>query len=158
MRDTSFTVICRIKNIKEYSSVVNANGKSNIPQKIKEQKDDDLVIIADGAAFGSEMGRVMKLLRDRKQTYLFLPESFEWMILKSGEIDGNKVRDILEHPEDYIESSKYFSWERFFTELLIHETADTYLQYRKASLNPAYLAEDIRRKILNNIEHIHMTK
>lgn len=141
---------------KQYSRVISANGKSKIPAIMKELDDDDVLIIADGAAFGSEIGRVMKLLKDRKHTYLFLPESFEWLILKSGKIDGNRIQAILDNSGDYIESSQYFSWERFFTDLLVRETAGTYLQYKKSSLNPAYLAIDMRNKILGVMEHIDL--
>lgn len=28
-------------------------------------------------------------------------------------IDVRLIQDILEHPEDFIESQEYFSWERF---------------------------------------------
>lgn len=34
-----------------------------------------------------------------------------------------------------------FSWERFFTALLVGKTRGTYLQYEKKTLNPAYLQD-----------------
>lgn len=46
---------------------------------------------------------------------------------------------MLLHPADYIESSEFFSWERFFTKQLIQLTAGGFLAYEKSSLNPAYL-------------------
>ena len=95
-------------------------------------------MIADGAAFGPEMERVMSLRRVRN-TVLFLPESFEWLILRSGLIGDAEVQDILKSPYDYIESDRYFSWERFFTVLLTERTVDTHLQYSKRRLNPNYL-------------------
>mgnify|MGYP006922434996 CR=1 FL=1 len=39
--------------------------------------------------------------------------------MKSGLIGGNTIQEILEHPQDYIESQKYFNWERFFTDILV---------------------------------------
>lgn len=36
-------------------------------------------------------------------------------------------------------SADFFSWEQFFTKELVEVTADTYLAYRKKSLNTAYL-------------------
>ena len=45
----------------------------------------------------------------------------------------------MDHPYDFIESKKYFSWERFFTALLTDETKDTYMKYSKSELNTAYL-------------------
>ena len=60
-----------------------------------------------------------------------MPESFEWIVLASHLIDGKRIEAILEQPEDYIDSKEFFSWERFFTRLLVNETMDSYLQYSK---------------------------
>lgn len=38
---------------------------------------------------------------------------------------------MLEEPSAYIESRKYFSWERFFTALLVEKAEGTYLAYSK---------------------------
>lgn len=46
---------------------------------------------------------------------MYLPESFEWMILNAGVVQEKEIMEILKEPEKYIESQKYFSWERFFT-------------------------------------------
>ena len=79
---------------------------------------------------------------------LYLPESFEWIVLKSGIIDGNTVQDILDHPEDFIDGKEFFSWERYFERLLIDQTLGTYLQYSKAKLPEPYLHEANRKAIL----------
>lgn len=102
-----------------------------------EYKEKKLLVIADGAAFGAEIDRVLKLEKSGYKICLYLPESFEWMILKSGLIQ--EVSKILDSPSEYIESGTYFSWERFFTALLVEKTQDSYLSYRKASLNENYL-------------------
>ena len=60
-------------------------------------------------------------------------------MLSSGLFKDKKTQDMLLHPADYIESSEFFSWERFFTKLLIQLTAGGFLAYEKSSLNPAYL-------------------
>lgn len=60
----------------------------------------------DGAAFGSEFEKLRRL---NNQIDLYLPESFEQMILKSGIMEW--IKEMLNHPEEYIESKKYFSWE-----------------------------------------------
>ena len=137
-----------------------AAGKSNIFAKTIEfeQKftDNCILIIADGAAFGSEMAKISVLMGMHKNIYLYLPESFEWLILKSGIIDNNEMKNILAAPYEYIESRQYFSWERFFTALLIERTADTYLNYTKKILNPSYLNKKIAAKILKVIEHIQL--
>lgn len=81
-----------------------------------------VLVIADGAAFGSEMDRVMKLLDKKKNVVLYLLESFEWLILKSDILNDKEVREILMDVSQYVESSEYFSWERYFTTLLIEKT------------------------------------
>ncbi len=101
-----------------------------------------MLVIADGAAFGP----IMEMLTDYQLKYgnsltLYVPESIEWLILSSGVVPDSEISKILEAPYDYIESSQYFSWERFFTALLVEKTSHTYLQYNKSVLNKAYLQE-----------------
>ena len=115
--------------------VISASGKSNIFSEILKSPKRQVLVIADGAAFGSEMDRVMKLIHKRKGMVLYLPESFEWLILQSGVIRNMNLRKILERPSDFIESNAYFSWERYFSELLMDLTKDTYLKYMKRKLN-----------------------
>lgn len=125
-----------------------AQGKSNIVKKIMEiPKDHHVLIIADGAAFGPEMEKVLKM-RLVRRICLFLPESFEWLILKAGVIqfDGG----ILDRTEEYADSKKFFSWEQFFTEYLTDITKNTYLAYSKKELNPNYL----KGKIADTIENV----
>lgn len=140
---------------KDYS-VISAGGKSNIFKETFIRKDSAVVIIADGAAFGAEMDRVMKLVSGRKNIVLFLPESFEWLILNSDLLQSSEVSDILKSPSDHIESSEYFSWERFFTHLLIEKTQDTYLKYAKRKLNDAYLNDAAAKKIIKTIPDIEL--
>ena len=83
-----------------------------------------------------------------------LPESFEWLILKSGLIDGNRIKEIIAHPEDYVDSKEYFSWEQYFASLLIKETEGTFLKYSKSKLNDVYLHEKEKEKILASMENI----
>ena len=85
---------------------------------------------------------------------LYLPESFEWIILSSGLLEDKEVKAILEAPENYIESQTYFSWERFFTKLLVDKTEGTYLKYQKSKLNTAYLHEKNKRIIRNRLENL----
>lgn len=73
-----------------------------------------------------------------------------------GLFQDKELQAVLEEPENYIESQKYFSWERFFTGLLVHKTEDTYLKYQKSQLNPAYLHEKNKNIILNSISGIKL--
>lgn len=45
----------------------------------------------------------------------------------------------LENPSDYTESTKYLSWERYFTHVLEEHTKGTELEYHKKKLNKQYL-------------------
>lgn len=70
-----------------------AGGKTKIFDKIKECREETCVV-ADGAAIGPEMSNLYHLTMQRKNIKLFLPESFEWLILKSGK-EGNLKRVCL---------------------------------------------------------------
>lgn len=121
-------------------SCISAGGNGNILNTVIEKYPLGPVrVIADGAAFGPFMSKLMPWIKRHPGVTLYLPESFEWLILKSGLIDGNRVRQILADPSAYVESRDFFSWEQFFTNLLIQETRGTWLQYQKAKLNEVYL-------------------
>jgi hypothetical protein len=131
---------------------VSAEGKSNIYKVLKKYDNDkNVLVIADGAAFGSEMDRIVKIVDSTAGKAVFLPESFEWLILKSEIIKDKEVDAILEEPSDFIESQDYMSWERYFSALLIEKTKDTYLHYTKSSLNDAYKTKNNQNKILKEI-------
>jgi hypothetical protein len=55
----------------------------------KEKKGRKILVIVDGAAFGSEFEKLRRL---NNQIDLYLPESFEHMILKSGIMEENRVK------------------------------------------------------------------
>ena len=147
-----FAQICQEKQL----NCESMNGKSNVFHYLNMYKDEKILVIADGAAFGSEMDRVLQLINKRKNVALYLPESFEWLVLSSGVLKNNSVVQILKNPSEYIESKEYFSWERFFTAVLIQETKDTYLTYAKKKLNAAYLSDMIKNSILKQIKKIEL--
>ena len=132
----------------------NAGGKSNIFHLLEQIGRENVCVIADGAAIGPEMGRLFKYTCQRENIHLYFPESFEWLILQSGLIQGKDLQDILENPADYIDGREYFSWERFFTSLLIEKTKDSYLRYNKSKLNETYLHEKNKEMILNSIQGV----
>ncbi len=141
-----FNAICKEKCICE-----SANGRANIYKKLLQVKSDENVLaIADGAAFGSQMNLVSELLHGRHNLSLYLPESFEWLILQSGILNDSEVEKVLDNPQNYIESSEYFSWEQFFTKLLTDKAKGTYLKYSKKKINQNYLSENIKTKIINS--------
>ena len=145
-----FRAICNENGI----SCTSAEGKSNLRTIAGKLNKEQILVIADGAAIGPEMNELYQLMCYRPAIKCYLPESFEWIILKSGIIDGKVIQNILNHPEDFIESQIYFSWERFFTALLIEYTQDSYLKYNKAQLNKAYLHPKIKQTILDVINDV----
>ena len=145
------------KHVSEESGIecISAHGKSNIYKAVTARPaNQNILIIADGAAFGAEINRLTVLMKQRRNITVCLPESFEWLILKSNIIVSANIRDILKYPSNYIESREYFSWERFFTHLLTEETQSTYLRYNKQHLNEVYLHDTNKSKILATIPHI----
>lgn len=56
---------------------ISANGKSNIIRTICDKKNENVLIIVDGAAFGSEMSSVIKAIIYNTNYSLYTPESFE---------------------------------------------------------------------------------
>lgn len=123
---------------------------------VVKNKDENVLVIADGAAFGSEIQKMMRLVKSYPNIKLYLPESFEWLILKSGLIEQRSIIQMLENPEKQIESKVFFSWERFFTAQLRKYTKESYLKYTKKKLNPAYLQEKIVDKILKVMNKIDL--
>ena len=137
-------------------SCISAQGKSNIFGLVTKFTVENVLVIADGAAFGSEMGKMVRLIKNYTNIKLYLPESFEWLVLRSGLIEDSNIKKVLEYPEEQIESSEYFSWERYFTAQLIKFTQGSYLKYTKRQLNPVYLQGKIIDKILAVMEGIKL--
>ena len=93
------------------------------------------------------MNRFMEIYKSVKNpanVTLCLPESFEWLILKSGLLREEDINEILKTPADYIESKEFFSWEQFFTHLLVERTKD--LDYMRYSENKSTLADFYKQK------------
>ena len=129
---------------------VSAGGNSKIISSITAlDADSDILVIADGAAFGAYIENLLSVRDIRNNVGIYLPESFEWMILKSDILNKCELSEILNHPEDYIDSSIYFTWERFFTDLLERETSNNDItRYSKSKINEYYISERNIRKIL----------
>lgn len=132
---------------------ISAGGNTKITGKLlKMSQTNSSMVIADGAAFGAYIENLLSIRDLKGNISLYLPESFEWLILRSGIINRTEISRILDHPEDYIDSSLYFSWERFFTELLEKETSDNnIIRYTKSKLNNYYISEQNIRKVLNTL-------
>ena len=137
---------------------VSAGGKSGILQTVRNSAGTEILLIADGAAFGPEIDRVMKFISVHKNIWLYVPESFEWLILSANPLKDPDTYTMLENPSEYIESRDYFSWERYFTRALTENTTGTYLQYSKSQINPAYLKGQVREMILKEMKMIKLER
>ena len=139
-----------------------AGGKSNIlgilQEKLLDKEQKETLVIADGAAFGPEMAHISQLLRGNVNIKLYLPESFEWLLLYADILNKPFIRKKLEEAENYIESEKYFSWERYFTDLLMEETKDSPYPYDKSNLKDFYLQDKIVQKVLDAMAPICLAK
>lgn len=140
----------------------NAGGKSNIlgilQKRLLDKQQKETLVIADGAAFGPEMAHISQLLRGNVNIKLYLPESFEWLLLYADILNKPSIRQKLEEAENYIESEKYFSWERYFTDLLMEETEDSPYPYDKSNLKDFYLQDKVVQKVLEAMAPICLVK
>lgn len=129
-----------------------AHGRDKIINFIYKRDNQQILIIGDGAAFGCAMRKVIETMGYYNNYTLYLPESFEWLVLKSGIVRSNELKNILNNPNDFIESKEFFSWERFFTNLLERITEQIKIKgmkkYNKNNTLPEYF------KTKSNMEKI----
>lgn len=147
-----FDAICRESEKK----CVAAFGKSNIFREVQKLQDQEVLIIADGAAFGSEMDKIMSLVKNQEHIQVYLPESFEWLILRSGVVKNNELEEILAATYDHVQSERYVSWERYYTGVLVENTKDTYLAYTKKRLNENYLDKKVKEAVLGQMDGVEL--
>ena len=103
-----------------------------------------------------EVIEYMKIFSD---IVLYAPESFEWLLLSTNMIPNIRVTQILEHPENYIDSREYVSWERFFTALLMSQTQnDPLWKYSKKKLPEVYLSSKITNALKRQMKLIAWDK
>ena len=139
---------------------ISANGKSNVKRHLLAHANESVLAIVDGAAFGPEMQENMELAEayDRSVT-IFAPESFEYLILKSGLIEVPK--NILEETWNYADTISYISWEDFFTKYLSNISRNEVFQYSKHKLNSFFKTvgsiEKISAILPDNIREIIKT-
>lgn len=100
-----FENVCAERNI----TCESAGGKTKIPEMIGKAGTEETCIIADGAAIGAEMNLLSNKIEEKQNVHLYLPESFEWLILNSDLLQDKEVRKILENPEDYIDSTEFLA-------------------------------------------------
>lgn len=92
-----------------------ANGKSNVFSYLKAHRNEKILVIADGAAFGPEMDRVLQLVQTRENLALYLPESFEWLVYYHGE-----KSDGYTHFDGHTEIYATYTHTKKYTMMLAH--------------------------------------
>lgn len=131
---------------------ISAGNNAAIYQRLKERHDGRTFVVADGAAFGSQVDRVLKLQGQFPQAItVCLPESFEWLILQSGLVDAPELEDVLCDTSAHAESEEHFSWEQFYTAYLKQITQGTPFKYTKGRLAKAYKIPQNANRIISEI-------
>lgn len=138
------------------ADVISSNGNSNILNCVRKSEGNDTLVIVDGAAFGAMVENCLEYFstKSSQRIAIWMPESFEYLILKSGLFPSGELSEILEATSDYVECKKYESWERFFTELLVEMTSETPYKYTKHILNDYYLQEKNIRQIVKQFPNV----
>lgn len=126
------------------------NGKSNVANMIAACNYHSILAVVDGAAFGPEIENIVTVIRERnllnRQTEVYTPESFEWLILRS-KLFYDKCKNELNETYNYVDSCEYESWKQYYTDLLITITKDTPAAYTKSKLNEYYLGNTAIKSI-----------
>ncbi len=126
-----------------------AGSNSGIFSWLREHHEEKVFVVADGAAFGAEMNRVMELQHQfSDKITLCLPECFEWLILQSGLINSPGLDEMLENPSDDIDPQRYFSWENYFEDYLVQQTAGTHYAYSKSKIHRFYTVRENSGRIV----------
>ena len=126
-----------------------ARGNSKLPECLRMRAmlgtDTGILVVADGAAIGPYFDKLYTSLRMTVPVVLYLPESFEYLVLRSGLV-CNKSDERLTKTYMYACSEHYMSWEQYYTVLL-----QSLMDYNKHRLSPALLTSSSKNAILNTI-------
>ena len=137
-------------NILYPGKCVSAKGKSNIYEKIRKNAGKKILAIVDSAAFGCEIGKIMRYFESgHAGCVIYAPESFEYLILVSGIIDVPEA--VTEKTYNYADSTKYMSWEEFYESYLVEKTRNTVSQYSKARLPEYYKTAGTVKKVSDSM-------
>lgn len=110
--------------------VISARGKDNLVKFIDKTKMQ--YIIADNSGFGSSIEKIYRYLD--KRTILYLPESFEFLILNYPKFKVG-IQDKLSNTCNYCDTKLYKSYERFYTSLLDKLLQSKFnIEYNKSKL------------------------
>lgn len=146
--------------------VISTHGRSGIGdtvlQDICSYDRENILLIADGSACGGNSDDILAIKHECEKRSIklniFLPESFEYILLSSKLFNGAGIDAELERTYDFVESSEVLSWEQYYEGIikdLVGEGKfiDIKRSYKKGSLpnffirNSKVIYETIRNLI-----------
>lgn len=141
--------------------VQTGNGKDNIVKEVKNALKvySTIYVVVDGAAFGNCIGGLISLmqLNENKNIVVFAPESFEYFLLNIGRFK-TLAGDRLINTQDYADTSKYLTWEQFYTDLL-KSLCPTVVKdnYHKSKLSIQLLNTKYKEGIKSQLVDLHQS-
>lgn len=94
------------------------------------------------------MAKIIRYLTiTQKDCVIYAPESFEYLLLKSGII--YTPSEICDQTYKYADTKNYLSWEEYYTSYLIKITRGSIYQYSKSNLKETYKTEGSLKKVIN---------
>jgi hypothetical protein len=130
---------------------ISAHGAAGVRSTIENLNSLPTAVIIDGAAFGAYMADLIISCRAcRVPLSIYFPESFEWLLLYSVVFANDiQVQQILRYPTRFINSSDYFSWERYYTAALRAACAKYGIVYHKGkNLNTIFMTSSNIKRLL----------
>lgn len=117
---------------------VSAKGKTRIMKKVGIEvlrHNKTVLLIVDEVGFGYEFSKLVELCSTKpmknKQVYIWLPKSFEYVLLNSGMFIG--IDDFLKDPYDSWDLSKYNTVEQYITSVLNNKMKEKFgVSYSKS--------------------------
>lgn len=127
-----------------------SNGNSNLYKYV----DDKSILVADSAAYGSFIEKTLDAMKIKNDSYIYLPECIEWIILNVIKFSGSiiNINKIMANAYEYVDSKKHISYEQYYTDLLKNITKnDKVFKYSKKKLNKNYVNDENIKKFIKFI-------
>lgn len=136
-----------------YGGIVSTSrGNSNLYKYLLQELYNGkkgIMVVGDCSALGSQIDKLIHVVDIANKVYnaevrLFLPESFEYLVLRSKIFSRFINMDKLKHTENYAETSKFLSWERYYTWLICEESErqfGSHNRYNKSHLGMYYKSD-----------------
>lgn len=124
-------------------------GNANIYKYIDKYKNTgkNILVIADGAGIGCHIEKILNSLNGSDNISLWLPESFEWLLLHSVvfETGNNTLKNTLNNIRS-VSGKAYMNAETFCTKLIKKLSENTPYEYSKSSCRKCYTSSCMKCK------------